>query len=91
MAVVEAGGNDAPIGRAVVDYERDYETLVYGKGALFFAELRDRMGVARFSTLLRTNLERYRWQIVTPAQFHALASAVAGQGLSALYEEWVGK
>ncbi len=91
VAVVAAGGNDAPIGRAVVDYERDYETLVYGKGALFFAELRDRMGVARFSTLLRTYLERYRWQIATPAQFQALASEVAGQDLSALFEEWVGK
>ncbi len=51
VAVVAQGGNDAPIGRAVVDYEQDYETLVYGKGALFFAELRDELGPATFQKL----------------------------------------
>lgn len=89
VAVVAQGGNDAPIGRAVVDYERDYETLVYGKGALFFAELRDELGPARFDTLLRTYLERYRWRIATPADFQALAEEVAGKELGAMFGEWV--
>ncbi len=89
VALVAQGGNDAPIGRPVVDYARDYETLVYGKGALFFATLRDELGPARFETLLRTYLDRYRWRIATPAEFQTLASELAGQDLSALFDGWV--
>ena len=73
----------------MVDYERDYETLVYGKGAPFFAELRDALGPARFETLLRTYLERYRWRIATPAEFQALAEEVAGKKLDGMFGEWV--
>jgi len=56
-------GLDAPIGRPVLEYKRDaYETIVYGKGALFFATLRDEMGEQAFCKLLRTYVERFRWR-----------------------------
>lgn len=84
-----AGGNDRVIGLPVRDYESHYETLVYGKGALFFATLRDELGAAQFDDLLRTYLARYRWQIATPAEFQALAEEVAGRDLSTLFDEWV--
>ena len=35
---------DQPIGLPVWDYQKDYEMVVYGKGALFFATLREEMG-----------------------------------------------
>jgi aminopeptidase N len=85
-----ARGMDAPIGRAVKDYDRDtYETIVYGKGALFFATLRDEIGPEAFKKLLRTYLERYRWKIATPAGFQALAEEVSGRDLDALFGKWV--
>ena len=37
-------GKDAAIGLPVRDYKENYETLVYGKGAEFFATLRDELG-----------------------------------------------
>jgi aminopeptidase N len=81
---------DAPIGLPVKDYPRDsYETVVYGKGALFFATLRDAIGSETFNRLLRTYLERYRWETATPADFQALAEEVSGRDLEALFSQWV--
>jgi aminopeptidase N len=82
---------DAPIGKPAKDYPRDtYETIVYGKSALFLATLRDDIGPETFSKLLRTYLERYQWQVATPADFQALAEEVSGKDLDALFAKWVG-
>ncbi len=89
VASVAARGADLTIGRPVRDYREHYETLVYGRGALFFATLRDELGPARFETLLRTYLDRYRWRIATPADFQAVAEEVAGRDLDELFREWV--
>jgi hypothetical protein len=85
-----SAGADQPIGLPVREYIQNYETLVYAKGALFFATLRDEMGQEAFDRLLRTYLERYRWKVATPAEFQALAEEIAGRDLSALFNEWVG-
>ena len=82
-------GDDMPIGLPVRDYKENYETLVYGKGAEFFATLRDELGPEVFNRLLRTYLERYRWRIATPAEFRALAEEVSGKDLGALFAQWV--
>ncbi len=83
-------GGDAPIGKPVKEYPRaDYETIVYAKGALFFATLRDTIGPEAFGTLLRTYLDRYRWRIATPADFQAVAEEVAEKKLDGLFNEWV--
>ena len=89
-AVVRRGA-DAPIGLPVESYAQDYETLVYGKGALFFLALRAELGEATFERFLRTYLERYRWRIATPADFSALATEIAGRDLEALFVAWLGK
>ena len=89
VAGVVSRGADLPIGLPVVDYPQDYETLVYGKGALFFAALRDELGPVQFETLLRMYLERYRWRIATPAEFRAVAEEVSGRDLRPLFAKWV--
>jgi aminopeptidase N len=80
---------DQPIGRAVWDYTKDYEMVVYAKGALFFAKLREEIGPALFAELLRTWARDGQWRVGTPAQFQALASRIAGKNLDALFNEWV--
>jgi hypothetical protein len=85
----KAQGVDAPIGQPVTAYTDNYETIVYGKGALFFLALRDQIGADAFQKLLRTYLERYRWKIASPADFQAVAEEVSGQDLSALFQQWV--
>jgi aminopeptidase N len=82
---------DAPIGLPVKAYPSDsYETVVYGKGALFFATLRDEIGPEAFRQLLRTYLERYQWETATPAGFQALAEEVSGKDMDGLFAQWVG-
>lgn len=80
---------DQPIGLPVWDYTKDYEMVVYAKGAEFFATLRDEMGTAKFDELLRTWLRQEQWQIGTPAQFQALADKISGKNLDQLFSQWV--
>jgi hypothetical protein len=80
---------DQPVGRAVWDYKKDYEMVVYGKGALFFATLRETMGPLKFNQLLREWAREYRWRIGTADDFEALASRIAGKDLSSLFDQWV--
>ena len=84
LADLRRRDRDAPIGLPVRDYKENYETLVYGKGAEFFATLRDELGPAIFDRLLRTYLDRYRWRIATPAEFRALAEEISGEGSGGL-------
>jgi aminopeptidase N len=89
VADAERRGQDAPIGKPVDEYRDNYETIVYGKGALFFAKLREEMGAETFDRFLRTYLERFRWRIAAPADFQALAEEISGKDLDALFNEWV--
>jgi len=89
VATAKRRGNDAPIGKPVDDYKDNYETIVYAKGALFFATLREKIGAETFDRLLREYLERFRWKVATASDFQALAEEVSGQDLDALFAEWV--
>ncbi len=89
IASLKRRGADQPIGMPVWDYTKDYETVVYGKGALFFATLRDEMGPAKFNQLLRAWAGEQQWKVGTPAQFQALASRIAGKNLDQLFNSWV--
>lgn len=79
-----------PIGLPVAAYpQAEYSAIVYGRGPLFFMALAEQIGEARMAELLRRYYAETRWGIATPAQFRALAEAVAGQDLGALFEAWV--
>ena len=81
---------DMPIGRSVPEYNQaNYETMVYAKGALFFATLRDEMGAEAFDQFLRTYLQAYSWRIACPEDIQAMASEVSGRDLSALFNKWL--
>jgi hypothetical protein len=86
---IKRRGKDMPIGLPVVDYKENYEPLVYGKGALFFATLRDEMGEVKFDRLLREYYLRYRWKIANEQEFQALAEEIAAEDFSALFNAWV--
>jgi aminopeptidase N len=83
-------GTDAPIGRPVDFYnERNYETIIYAKSALFVASLRDEIGPQAFDQMLRTYLDTYRWQIASPEEFRALAERTAGRDLGQTFMRWL--
>ena len=89
IASLKRRNADQPIGRAVWDYEKDYEMVVYGKGALFFDKLREEMGAARFGELLRTWRQEHQWDIATAEQFRALVNRIAEINLDELFYQWV--
>ena len=83
-------GLDAPLGLPAAAYTRDnYETIVYGKGALFFHTLRQRLGDRMFHRVLRAYLQRYRYRIATARDLQQVIEEVSGQRVDDLFNEWV--
>ncbi|MCX6031064.1 MAG: M1 family metallopeptidase [Chloroflexi bacterium] len=78
------------IGLPVAAYEGlEYGALVYGRGALFFLALRDRIGEKMMAVLLRRYYAEYAWRIATTDGFRKLAEEVSGQDLGELFKKWV--
>ncbi|GAB4561206.1 MAG: M1 family metallopeptidase [Anaerolineae bacterium] len=67
----------------------NYETMVYGKAALFFHALREAMGDENFFELLRTLVTEYRYQVLTPEILMSQAERIAGQPLMPIYQQWI--
>jgi hypothetical protein len=88
QAAVE-NGYDAVVNQPTAAFGREYEVIVYGKGALFFEALRQRLGGDLFEAALREYVDHYRWQIATPDGFLRVMESVSGQDLDDLYARWI--
>ncbi len=89
-AVAAANGIDGPVDQAASAMTTaNYETLAYAKAALFFDALRDQVGDEMYTRVMRTFVETYRWQIVTPQHLLSLAQSVSGANLNPLAVEWL--
>jgi hypothetical protein len=91
---VKASDNpDLPIGLGVGDYpsERDYGTIVYSKGALFFDALRRELGDKVFFEFLHNYYAAYRYGFATSQDFQATAEQTCACDLGALFDLWVYK
>jgi hypothetical protein len=79
-----------PIGLPAAAYSEDeYGPIVYGRGPLFFAALKEKLGENEFDTFLRTYTDEYRWDIADSHKFKALAEETCTCDLTPLFEEWV--
>ena len=84
------GNADIPIGLPVASYDgAEYGAIVYGRGPLFFVELREEMGIEKYDAFLRDYTETLSWGIATPEFLHSLAEEHCGCELDRLFEEWV--
>lgn len=84
------GKADIPIGMPVADYQgSEYGAIVYGRGALFFAALRDEMGTEAFDAFLREYTGLLSWDISSPEYLQSLAEQICACELDMLFEEWV--
>ena len=66
-----------------------YELLVYGKAALFFNDLRDRLGDDIYRRVVQNYYTQNRYEIVTPEMFLGSAEQISGQDLSSLVKKWL--
>ncbi len=89
-AVRDHPDSERPIGLGVGEYEgRDYSILVYLKGALFYQELRQRLGDEVFFDFLQSFYQMYRYQVASAQDFQASAEASCGCELDPLFDTWV--
>ena len=67
----------------------DYYPIVYGKGAIFFYELREELGDAVFLEVLRAYLKDRMYKLSTPDDLLRVGEQVSGQDLYDFYEDWI--
>lgn len=81
-----------PLNRPVESFDDglQYETIVYGKGALFYSQLRSVLGDRRFQRFLREYLDKHRYQIVDSGSWYEAMEMLQLPELEALFTEWVG-
>jgi hypothetical protein len=83
-------GRDMPAGLPANAYPPDlYWDIVYDKGALFFHELRERVGDDAFFAVLQTYYIRHRYQIATPDSFLGTVEEITGDPHLDLFETWI--
>ncbi|MEZ4769855.1 MAG: M1 family metallopeptidase [Caldilineales bacterium] len=82
-------GLDDVVNQPVDAFQGNYETIVYGKAALFHHLLRQAMGEDAYLTLLRRYVEQYRFREATPEDFIALAEEIGGPQVRELYNKWI--
>jgi aminopeptidase N len=88
--LIEQGKDTLVNGRvSSFDDGSQYETIVYGKGALFYEALRKQLGDRRFFRFLHNYLEKHRWGIVDSATWQADLAALQDPAVDALYQQWV--
>lgn len=84
-------GRDTAANLPVSRYEdaHQYETIVYGKGSLFFEALYQRLGNRRFNRLMEEYLDTYRYGIVDREELLAFISRQDDPELLNLYNRWI--
>ena len=88
-----SSSEDEPLNRSVESFGngQQYETIIYGKGALFYSRLREILGDRRFQRFLRDYLANHRYQIVDTETWRESLQSLQLPELEMLFDEWVGE
>ncbi len=83
-------GRDGSVAQPVAAFSPDeYGPIVYGKGAMFFRELRELLGEELFLEVLRSYYRDRQYKLATPDDFLRVAEGVSGRELDDFYEQWI--
>jgi hypothetical protein len=80
--LVQMLGQDGPLQSSLLDYSGDlitYQSIVYSKGALFLARLRDLLGDEDFFALLQHHYQAHQYQLLAPEDFRRSIEKVLGK------------
>jgi hypothetical protein len=83
---------DRPVGTSLLKFDNliSYAGIVYGKGAVFLAQLRKAMGDEAFLKMMRGYYGRHKYGVVHPADFlQAIRESARGGEGAALYDHYV--
>ena len=78
---------DQPV-TAFVDRPNQYGPIVYDKGALFFVNLRDKLGDQVFFGALASYYSAEHYKIASPADLLGAFESSCSCDLSAFYAQW---
>ncbi len=79
-----------PIGLPVSAYTSvEYGAIVYGRGALFFDALAQRLGPANMDGFLADYVHTFQWKNATTAGLKQVAEQHCACDLSSLFQQWV--
>jgi hypothetical protein len=82
-------GGDAPLNQHNSAFSGNYVPLVYGKGALFFQALRNRLGDETFSNFIQNYYATYRYDEATGQDMLDVAQETCNCDLQPLYNDWI--
>jgi aminopeptidase N len=88
QAAVEEG-YDTVVNQPSAAFGPEYEVIVYGKAALFFDALRQRLGDDVYQAVISEYLDLHRWRIATPDDLLRVIASVSGQDVESLYNHWI--
>ncbi len=81
---------DIPLDLPVAAYdEAEYSGIIYGRGGVFFDELRKQMGDDAFAKFQKDYYHTYKWGIATTDGLKNVAEAACNCDLTPLFEAWV--
>jgi len=88
------GGQDKPVLLPASSFQGalEYAAIVYGKGALFYDQLRTLMGDPAFFSAWKSYYDSYWFRIAGPDSFKVIAEKKAPQkskAINALYQRWM--
>lgn len=83
-------GGDGPVQSSLLDYRSDliiYQSIVYSKGALFLAQLRELLGDDSFFALLQQHFRAHKYGLLAPDDFRrSIQEATGNAAALALYD-----
>ena len=85
------GDVDTSMCRALDEYktEPEYVYVTYVKGMLFFNELRNLLGEAKFLKAVQTYFETYKFQNVTPDHLLGIFEQVSHTDFQGFFDSWI--
>ncbi len=88
---LKRAGRDMPAGLPADAYPSNlYFDVVYDKGALYFHELRERVGDDLFFETLQAYYQRHKYRVATSESFLDTVEDITGDRHRDLYETWIG-
>jgi len=69
--------------------EAEYSGIIYGRGGIFFDELRKKIGDDAFEKFQKDYYHTYKWGIATTDGLKSVAEAACDCDLTPMFEEWV--
>jgi len=81
---------DIPLDLPVSAYdEAEYSGIIYGRGGIFFDELRKKIGDDAFESFQKAYYQTFKWDIATTEGLQRVAEEACGCDLTPMFEAWV--